>query len=500
MKKLCWNKTMVYLWGVYGICNCIGLKAQSTSEPTVDLVNSLARIESIHIDEKDVRVIINVSKYDWIRLSSNTYLSYVNQLSAKTEYVAITSVANCQNNQGVPFDRKLHIDHGLFTSIPYVQLNFHLAQPIPNGTDNISIIENVRKGFVWQGIHIRPVMNNWRSEYNVGGCEVIDSLLEHSNISQTGIYLNVENDYSIAFVSTHENEYKIIKYQKDCGKEKIGDILAELQPTDDYNNYIGILYDYGRKDAERVIIRFEGNTMILKKPQDFTQKAEGDIFIRTRGHKKTDDHISSHHQEWSGTGFALLNGYVVTNYHVIEDAREIIISGYNGDFLHDETAKVVAFDKDADLALLKTENLSIKPNPPYAYATRISDVGEIVFALGYPLTQSMGLEIKLTNGIISSKSGYSGDVANYQISVPVQPGNSGGPLFDLNGNIVGIICAKHSMAENASYAVKSIYLKNLVESVISPSILPHTNKLKGKSFTDQVKEIKDYVYMIKCTK
>jgi S1-C subfamily serine protease len=66
-------------------------------------------------------------------------------------------------------------------------------------------------------------------------------------------------------------------------------------------------------------------------------------------------------------------------------------------------------------------------------------VGSNVFALGYPMALSlMGEEVKFTDGKISSKTGFQGDITTYQISVPIQPGNSGGPLFDYDGNIVGI--------------------------------------------------------------
>ena len=110
----------------------------------------------------------------------------------------------------------------------------------------------------------------------------------------------------------------------------------------------------------------------------------------------------------------------------------------------------------------------------------------------------MGNEIKLTNGIISSRSGYEGDVTLYQISAPIQPGNSGGPMFDMKGRIVGVVCAKHGGAENASYAIKTSYLKNLVESVASASILPTSTVPMDKELKNQVKRVKNFVYMIKC--
>ena len=129
----------------------------------------------------------------------------------------------------------------------------------------------------------------------------------------------------------------------------------------------------------------------------------------------------------------------------------------------------------------------------------MGEVGEDIFVLGYPMTTTMGSEIKLTNGIISARSGYDGDVALYQISAPIQPGNSGGPLFDKKGNLIGVICAKHTGAENAGYAIKTSYLRNLVESVADLNILPSKNNISSLELKDQVKQITPFVFLIKCS-
>lgn len=136
---------------------------------------------------------------------------------------------------------------------------------------------------------------------------------------------------------------------------------------------------------------------------------------------------------------------------------------------------------------------------PYSLSTVISEVGEDVFVLGYPLTSTMGDEIKLTTGIISSKTGFQGDVALYQISAPIQPGNSGGPLFDKKGNVIGIVSAKHTGAENVGYAVKTLYLRNLVESCASASIIPNANTISTLPLTGKVKSEKNFVFIIKCS-
>ena len=205
---------------------------------------------------------------------------------------------------------------------------------------------------------------------------------------------------------------------------------------------------------------------------------------------------------WSGSGFALKNGYVTTNYHVIEGANSITIKGINGDFNKAYNASVVATDRFNDLAILKIDDNSFNGygTTPYSVKTVTSEVGEDIFVLGYPLTATMGDEIKYTTGVISSKTGFQGDVSLYQISAPIQPGNSGGPLFDSKGNLIGIVNAKHNGAENVGYAIKSSYLRNLVESFTAESLLPNTNSLSSKTRTEQIKSIERFVYLIECSK
>ena len=205
-------------------------------------------------------------------------------------------------------------------------------------------------------------------------------------------------------------------------------------------------------------------------------------------------------KDWSGTGFALHDGYVITNYHVMDGATNIHIQGIGGDFKTKYKASVVASDKHNDIALLKTEALSVDKHIPYAIKTTTSDVGEDVFVLGFPLTSTMGEEIKLTTGVISSKTGFQGDVSLYQISAPIQPGNSGGPLFDDKGNVIGIVSAKHKGAENVGYAIKASYMLNLIESVMSKNILPQHNSISTQKLSEKVKVVKNYVYYITCSK
>ena len=200
----------------------------------------------------------------------------------------------------------------------------------------------------------------------------------------------------------------------------------------------------------------------------------------------------------SGSGFAITaNGLIVTSYHVVSDADKIQIRGVNGEFDKVFKAKILAFDKNNDLAILKIDDTKFTQinSIPYSLSDKTADVGDDVFVLGYPLRAVMGDEIKLTNGLISSKSGFQGDVTSYQISATVQAGNSGCPLFDKNGNIIGVVNARLPV-ENASYAIKTPYLKTLLSSLENPPAITTTNSLVGKSLSEQVKAIKKFVYII----
>lgn len=210
--------------------------------------------------------------------------------------------------------------------------------------------------------------------------------------------------------------------------------------------------------------------------------------------------FSSSTWKGNGTGFMIAaKGYIVTNYHVVEDATEIEVDLIQNGQKNSYKAKVISSDKQNDLAIIKIDDIKFKPylKLPYNFKTQISDVGTNVFALGYPMANIMGDEIKFTDGKISSKTGFQGDITTYQVSVPVQPGNSGGPLFDYDGNVVGVVNAKIMKADNVSYAIKTSYAKNLIDVLPETLVLPTDNSLAVKPLTEKIKTLSDYVVLIK---
>jgi S1-C subfamily serine protease len=209
--------------------------------------------------------------------------------------------------------------------------------------------------------------------------------------------------------------------------------------------------------------------------------------------------------EWAGNGSGLIiskSGYIVTNHHVIEDADDIEVEFIIDGEVKKFNAEIIQVDKTNDLAVIKIFDMNFDglDDLPYNFKTRSSDVGTKIYAYGYPMALSlMGKEIKITDGIISSKSGFDGDITTYQITAPIQGGNSGGPLFDDKGNFIGINSSKlrADVADNVGYTIKSSYVMNLIDVLPKSIDLPSNTKLQTRPLTEQIKEISKYVVLVK---
>ncbi|MCC7427477.1 MAG: trypsin-like peptidase domain-containing protein [Alphaproteobacteria bacterium] len=138
-----------------------------------------------------------------------------------------------------------------------------------------------------------------------------------------------------------------------------------------------------------------------------------------------------------GTGFFVSpQGHILTNKHVIQTCRQVNIT-LNGRLV---PAQIVASDRQQDLALLRVNMQS--PDVASFRAGRRVRAGEEVVVAGYPLRTILADEMNVTMGNVSALAGIGGDAGTLQMTAPVQPGNSGGPLFDMSGNIVGVVVAK----------------------------------------------------------
>jgi len=137
----------------------------------------------------------------------------------------------------------------------------------------------------------------------------------------------------------------------------------------------------------------------------------------------------------TGTAWPLASGYVVTNDHIVADSSDVILINGAGQEL---AAQVVLRDQDSDIALLEVGNVDKLP-PALPLANSPLRLGSQVFTLGFPRLDLMGSSPKLSEGVISGINGLLEDPGSYQTTVPIQPGNSGGPLLNMNGEVVGVV-------------------------------------------------------------
>ena len=180
----------------------------------------------------------------------------------------------------------------------------------------------------------------------------------------------------------------------------------------------------------------------------------------------------------TGTGFFVSEtGHIITNFHVIEDSADVSIVQQNGEVL---VAKIIKTDPANDVALLKVE----KSSTPLRLSDK-SVKGDQVLTIGFPLISTQGKESKVTFGNINALSGIQGDVRFLQIDVPIQPGNSGGPLINEDGDVIGVVTAtlnainelkrSGTLPQNVNYAVKSDYILPLLKDIPLAPKLPHGN-------------------------
>jgi S1-C subfamily serine protease len=204
----------------------------------------------------------------------------------------------------------------------------------------------------------------------------------------------------------------------------------------------------------------------------------------------------------SGTAWMGPKGYVITAAHVVDGARDLRL--YQ-DGKPVGRADVVAADPANDIAILRPafsggQHLAMPLDPD------VARLGERVFTLGYPAVDMMGLSLKMTSGEVSALAGNDAqservdDVRLLQISVPIQPGNSGGPVIDAEGKVVGIVISSlerlsdTQVAQNVNYALKIAYVRTLITQL--PALSPTPFAPPTRSIEDAAAELKDSVFLV----
>jgi len=204
-----------------------------------------------------------------------------------------------------------------------------------------------------------------------------------------------------------------------------------------------------------------------------------------------------------GTGFLIDGkGYLITNAHVVKNATQVEVQNSLGEY----HARIIQLDRQADLALLKIEdtNYHAFSSLPYGISKSDAELGEDVFTLGYPRP-----EIVYGKGYMSAKTGYQGDTTTFQLTIAANPGNSGTPVLNNDGEVVGMVSSTQQNAQGMVFAVRSKNIFQALDSMRSDSTLqisdstlshlkiPVNSFMKGMERKTQLKRLEDYIFIVK---
>jgi S1-C subfamily serine protease len=201
----------------------------------------------------------------------------------------------------------------------------------------------------------------------------------------------------------------------------------------------------------------------------------------------------------SGTGFAVSpNGHVVTNNHVIDGCTYVKIH-HGGKAIR---STILYRDPINDLAVLRGKFV---PTNIFKISRKNPEIMQEVFVAGFPFGNHVSSSVKVTKGIVSSLTGIGNNVSNIQIDAALQPGNSGGPIFDNKGNVIGVAVAKLDfqkvvkdwgvIPENTNFGIKSNVVVNLLEN---NGIKFHEASNKSLSNAELGKMMRGATYHLSC--
>ncbi len=283
------------------------------------------------------------------------------------------------------------------------------------------------------------------------------------------------------------NEARVISINKQSFLQKYGKTIAVAASTAAIVMFGSILFLNSQKHNANEITDLKRDVLALKYSKD--------IIIEEIG--KTNSKINYAPANLEGSAFALNNkGYIITSCHMIDGADSVFIQNNSTERT---LTKVVLSNSKLDFAILKVEDLEVIKNwqVPFAFNAKVSDIGEKVFTLGYPRTDMVYGE-----GSLSSLSGSYNDTTMYQISIPVNPGNSGGPLLDEQGNVIGVVRGKNTSAEATGFAIKTNEIIKVINNFADDSLIKDISiyskksTLKNLKRTEQIKRINPYVFNV----
>jgi TPR repeat protein len=399
----------------------------------------------------------------------------------------------------------------------FVQAEYNLGVHYANGEgvtkDETEAVKWYRKAA--NQSHTKAQYNLGQFYYNGKGVEkdAIEAVKWWRKAAEQGDAQS-QNNLGVCYTrgdGVSKDDIEAIKWFRKAAEQ--GNANAQMVLGADCSNGNGVVKDYVEAGKWLNLSSAQGNEIAKQLLNDVEklfmtrdQIAEAQRLAREFKPRKasdSDNSASPDNPSASGTGFFITDdGYLISNNHVVEGATRVRLVTSAGLI----SAKVVRVDAANDLALLKAVG-TFSPLP--LTTSRGVKLGGTVATVGFPNIGLQGFAPKLAKGEIASLSGAGDDARYFQISVPVQPGNSGGALVDERGNVVGVVSAKlnakaalessGSLPENVNYAVKSSFLLSFLESV--PDVAnklkePKSSQTAIPKFEDVVKEAQDAAVLV----
>ncbi|MBP2631961.1 MAG: hypothetical protein H6Q70_2589 [Firmicutes bacterium] len=310
-----------------------------------------------------------------------------------------------------------------------------------------------------------------------------DFLTDENKDLIEGIWTTDNDQYELAIIKNTfsiEKGYDYLGFitQSNDSAWSPGTLKLQLKSSAVSKLYIGSLHDHKQNLMIFTKNKLNGATFRLIDDNTITymqtikNKKEIKHLYRIYPNDKIDGKNATLKKVGSGSGFFITPNLIVTNNHVIDKAKNIEIV-YNND--QKATATMIAKDPVNDLAILKVEDFKGSVSPLFLGNTQNAKDGDPVYAVGFPMPNMLGDKAKLSEGIINSITGFKDDVRMYQISIPIQPGNSGSPLLNDKGQVIGVVTASMNGAttmlftgtipQNVNFAVKINYIQNLISTL-----------------------------------
>ena len=332
------------------------------------------------------------------------------------------------------------------------------------------------------------------NKINFSNIDKLKSILFSSqNLSPIeGIWTWIDSSYTVAIVKNEYDSFSDYEYigittrTSDKFAEE-GELKLLLNSTASDNVYTGVYVTNKRVREGVTFILKQGKYMEVSVPSGSFNKTKKVSIIKSYPNKSVEKHKSNSNAKASknktppafisqGSCFFISDtGNIVTNYHVIKGSEHIKILDHFG---NEFNAKIKHLDPSNDLAILKVETKKHKYLTLSPLGT--ARTGLEVFSVGYPVKSILGDNVKYTQGVISSTTGIRNMANMFQMTVPIQPGNSGGPIINMAGEVVGVATSTATVSEflkqtgtlpqNVNWAIKSDYILLLVENTTATKI------------------------------